>query len=189
MNSEKRVFCAGFGGQGVMMMGQLISYAGMMDGKEVTWCPAYGPEMRGGTANCSVVVSGEAIAAPIVSSNADVAVVMNKPSLEKFERVVKPGGTLFINSSLIDIKSGRSDINTVYIPVNDIAAKLGMPKMANIIMLGAILEESGVVDASMVEKAVIKLFGAKKPEAVEKNRIALAKGAELIKERAVKKAS
>jgi len=189
MAKTNRIFCAGFGGQGVLMMGQLISHAGMLDNKEVTWCPAYGPEMRGGTANCSVVVSDRPIAAPVITANADIAVVMNRPSLERFESILAPGGTLFVNSSLIDIKAKRRDINVIYLPVNDIAKDMGMPKMANMIMLGAMLEQQHIVPEEKMEEAVKSIFGAKKPEMLGLNKQALQRGAEMMKCAEVKKAS
>ena len=105
----ERIICAGFGGQGVLLMGQLLAYAGMREDKDVSWIPSYGPEMRGGTTNCSVIVSDEQIGSPVVVE-ADTVIVMNRPSLEKFEKSVVPGGKLFINSTLIDIKATRDDI-------------------------------------------------------------------------------
>ena len=181
-NGTHKVFCAGFGGQGIMLMGQLLSYAGMVEGKEVTWCPSYGPEMRGGTANCSVVVSSESIAAPVITSGATTAVVMNKPSLEKFEDIVSPGGSIFVNSSLIDDKVKREDVNVYYVPVNDIARDMGQPKLANIIMLGAILEKDRVVDEKAAHEAINKYFGSKKAGFVEMNRMALEEGAKVVRE-------
>lgn len=175
-----RMFCAGFGGQGVMVMGQLFAYAGMFEERNVTWCPSYGPEMRGGTANCSVVVSNDEIAAPVISSNADVVVVMNNPSLEKFEKTVRPGGNLFINSSIVDIKPTRKDINIYYVPIIELAKEMGVPKLANIIMVGAIMGKIDVVKFSSMEEAVKQFFGSKKSEMVEINKKALRVGAQSI---------
>src|SRR5574344_1516367 len=115
----KNIILAGFGGQGVLFAGKVLAYAGLCDNKNVSWLPSYGPEMRGGTANCSVVVSDKAIASPLVDQ-ADVVIAMNRPSLDKFESHVKPGGTLVINSSIIDRKAERSDINVVYCDANKI---------------------------------------------------------------------
>jgi 2-oxoglutarate ferredoxin oxidoreductase subunit gamma len=136
------IIMAGFGGQGVMAMGKILVEAAMEEGKNVSWLPSYGPEMRGGTANCSVIVSDEPIGAPIVTE-ATAAIVMNRPSLDKFENDVIPGGALLINSSLIDKKATRNDIKVYYIPANDIANELGTDKVANIVMLGAYLKVSG----------------------------------------------
>ncbi|MBP7913644.1 MAG: 2-oxoacid:acceptor oxidoreductase family protein, partial [Proteocatella sp.] len=134
---ENKVICAGFGGQGVMSMGQLLAYAGMIEDKYVSWLPSYGPEMRGGTANCGVTVSDEEIGSPIITNDADIAIVMNLPSLIKFEKDVKPGGKIFINSSLIEKKVERTDIEVYYIDANKIAADIGNIKAANLVMLGA----------------------------------------------------
>ncbi len=133
---EERIIIAGFGGQGVMAMGQLLTYAGMIEGKHVSWLPSYGPEMRGGTANCSVIVSSEPVGSPVVV-NSTTAIVMNKPSLDKFEPSVNKGGRLFINSSLIEQKSKRDDIEVYYISANEIADELGNMRVANMVMLGA----------------------------------------------------
>ena len=142
------IIMAGFGGQGVMAMGKILVEAAMEEGKNVSWLPSYGPEMRGGTANCSVIVSDEPIGAPIVTE-ATAAIVMNRPSLDKFENDVIPGGALFINSSLIDKKASRDDIKVYYVPANDIANELGTDKVANIVMLGAYLQVSGA--ASLIQ--------------------------------------
>ena len=120
---------AGFGGQGVLLIGQLLAYAGMYEGKNVSWLPSYGPEMRGGTANCSVVVSDEPVASPVINK-CDCVIAMNRPSLDKFEQNVLPGGKLFINSSIIDKKATRTDIDVYYVPCNEIADKLNNPKVA-----------------------------------------------------------
>ena len=121
---------AGFGGQGVMLMGQLMSYAGMFDGKHVSWMPSYGPEMRGGTANCSVVVSDQPVASPVVTEPT-CAVVMNAPSLDKFAPTVVPGGCLLINSSLVTADPGRDDVKVFKVPANEIANELGNSRAAN----------------------------------------------------------
>lgn len=171
---------AGFGGQGVLLMGQLIAYAGLYEGKNVSWLPSYGPEMRGGTANCNVVVSDEMVGSPVIAE-ADVAVVMNRPSLDMFESKVKKGGLLFINSSLIDKKSERTDILTYYVPANDIAQELGNIKAANMVMLGAILSKSKTVDKKEVIEALKYIMGEKKMHLIPLNEKAMEKGAEAIK--------
>lgn len=177
-----RICCAGFGGQGVMSMGKLLAYAGMLEGKEVSWCPSYGPEMRGGTANCAVVVSDSPVGSPIVDSNATAAVVMNLPSFEKFVKVVGAGGTVIINSSLIEEEVKRTDVRVYKIPVNEIANELGNPKLINIIMLGALIEIEKTVSPESIIEAFKKVFGPSKEKFVPINREALSKGAQIIKE-------
>jgi 2-oxoglutarate ferredoxin oxidoreductase subunit gamma len=178
---NEKVICAGFGGQGVMSMGQLLTYAGMIEDKQVSWLPSYGPEMRGGTANCSVMVSDKLIGSPIIDGDATSAIVMNLPSLDKFEEDVVPGGNVLINSSLIEKKATRDDINAHYIPANEVANELGNAKVANMVMLGAYLEMFKTVEPSTVMKALGKIFGEKKAHLLEVNEKALAKGAEAVK--------
>lgn len=178
---NEKIICAGFGGQGVMLMGQLISYAGMLENKEVSWLPSYGPEMRGGTANCSVMVSDRPIGSPIITNDATTAVVMNLPSLDKFEEDVVASGHLFINSSLIEKKASRDDLDVYYVPANEIAVELGNPKVANMVMLGAYLEVSKTVETASIMKALKKVFGDKKAHLLAINEQALAKGAEAVK--------
>ncbi|MCD6436606.1 MAG: 2-oxoacid:acceptor oxidoreductase family protein [Clostridiales bacterium] len=180
MINEKIIF-AGFGGQGVMLMGQLITYAGMFEDKEVSWLPSYGPEMRGGTANCNVIVSEKPVASPVISHNATTVVAMNLPSLDKFEEEVVQNGLLMINSSLIDKKASRDDVKAYYIPANDIANELGNAKVANMVMLGAYLELTKVVKPESVIKALAKKFGTAKAKLIPLNEEALRKGAELVK--------
>ncbi len=176
----QKIICAGFGGQGVLLIGQVLTYAGMIEGKEVSWLPSYGPEMRGGTANCSVIISDEPIGAPIVTK-ADVAIVMNKPSLDKFEDLVIADGNLFINSSLIEEKSNRDDINVAYVDANIIAADIGNARVANVVMLGAYLEKCGVVSFDSVIEGLRKVLGEKKEKFIPLNKIAIAKGGECVK--------
>lgn len=178
---EERIIMAGFGGQGVMAIGQLLTYAGMIESKNVSWLPSYGPEMRGGTANCSVVVSTEAVGSPVVVS-ATSAIVMNKPSLDKFEPAIVEGGKLFINSSLIDRKSNRDDIEVYYIPANEIANELGNMKVANMVMLGAYIEVTKIVSLESILKGFTKVFGENKAHLVPLNKEALEKGAEAVRE-------
>ena len=181
MGKTHKISCAGFGGQGVMSMGQLLTYAGMIDGKEVSWVPAYGPEMRGGTANCSVIVSDEPVGSPIFEEGVTTAVVMNLPSFHKFVPKVAPGGSIFVNSSLITEKVDRTDVNVYYIPANDIANELGNAKLINIIMLGAVIEIDKIVEPESILKAFLKVFGDNKAKLIPINREALAKGAEIAK--------
>ena len=179
--STARVICAGFGGQGVMSMGQLLTYAGMIEGKEVSWLPSYGPEMRGGTANCSVTVSDKPVGSPVISGDATCAIVMNLPSLDKFESEVKTGGKILVNSSLIERKVERKDIDVYYIPANDIALELGNPKVANMIMLGAYLQTEPTVEVDSILEAFKKVFGPTKEKFVPLNQMALEKGANSVK--------
>lgn len=179
----RKLFLAGFGGQGVLLMGQIIAYAGMMEGKEVTFMPSYGPEMRGGTANCTVIVSDSPISCPIITE-ADVLVAMNLPSLVKFESLLKPKGRLFINSSLVEKQPERKDVTTYHINLSELAAELKNDKVANMIMLGAIVRSSGVVKLSSVEKAMEKLFTGSKAKLLPLNREALRVWADVPEEQA-----
>ncbi len=167
-----KLIIAGFGGQGVLIMGQLIAYAAMYEGKEVTWLPSYGPEMRGGTANCSVIVSDKMISSPIILE-ADVVAAMNLPSLVKFERILKPGGQLFVNTSLIKNLPIRNDLEVWNINANEIAAGLGSDKVSNMVVLGAIVNKTGMVKAASVEKAMEKLIKGGKEKLLPLNRQAL----------------
>ena len=170
------VMFAGFGGQGIMLIGQMLAYAGMAEGKQVSWLPSYGPEMRGGTAYCTVVVSDEAIGSP-VTRNPNAIVVMNRPSLEKFGPTVKKGGLLVVNSSLIPITSGRDDIDELLVPCNELAMEVGSGKAANMVVLGAFVGRTGVVKIESLEKLVEKQF-AKKEKFIPLNKKALRVGHE-----------
>ncbi len=178
---ETKIICAGFGGQGVMSMGQLLAYAGMLENKFVSWLPSYGPEMRGGTANCAVIVSDEEIGSPVITNDADVAIIMNLPSLTKFKNDVKPGGKIFINKSLIDQKVDREDVQVYYIDANELAVEAGNPKAANLVMLGSVLATANIVDSESVLEAFKKVFGPSKEKFIPLNRAALKQGAEAIK--------
>lgn len=180
--SVERVIMAGFGGQGVMSMGQLLTYAGMIEDKQVSWLPSYGPEMRGGTANCAVIVSDTPVGSPIITDDATCAIIMNLPSLLKFESSVVAGGNLLINSSLIEKKSERTDINVYYIPANEIANELGNGRVANMVMLGAYLELTNVVKVDSVIEAFKKVYGPSKETLIPLNKQALERGAAVIKE-------
>lgn len=179
MNTEK-VIIAGFGGQGVMSMGQLLSYSGMIEDKNVSWLPSYGPEMRGGTANCNVIVSDIQIGSPIITGDATTAIVMNLPSLLKFEKSLSPGGKILINESLIEDKPTREDIKAYYIPANKIANELGNSKVANMVMLGAFLEITKIVTENTVIDALKKVY-SNKVELVPLNVKALQMGGEVVK--------
>lgn len=168
---------AGFGGQGMLLIGKFLAMACMLDGKHVSWLPSYGPEMRGGTANCSVIVSDLPVASPLVDQ-ADVVVAMNRPSLDKFEHSVKPGGVLVINSSLIDRKAERDDIQVVYCDANRIAEEVGNPKGANVAILGALLAKAPVVDDDKMSEAIRIELGERKAKFLPGNMKALQAGKE-----------
>ena len=174
---QQEVTLAGFGGQGIMTAGQLLAYAGMAEGKQVVWIPSYGPEMRGGTANCTVVISDIRIGSPIIT-NPQTVCVFNKPSLEKFGPMVKPGGMLFINNSLIDSVSGRKDISEFLVPANDMALKIGNAKAANIVMLAAYVQVSGVVKFETLMEMLLEKM-VKKKELLEINSLAMEEGRKL----------
>lgn len=180
MSSIEKMICAGFGGQGVMSMGMMIAYAGMLENKQVSWCPSYGPEMRGGTANCSVIVSEKEVGSPLVTNDATIAVVMNLPSLLKFEASLVKGGLLLVNSSLIDKKATRDDIEVRYIDANTLAEDVGNPKASNMIMLGALIKMKPIVKLETLKKAFLKVFGENKAEFLPMNEKALVKGGEAV---------
>ena len=169
------IIMAGFGGQGVLSMGKILAEAALAEGKHVSWIPSYGPEMRGGTANCNVVLADEEVSSPIVSQ-ASVAIIMNKPSLDKFEKRVVSGGMLIINSSLIDRKPSRDDITVYYVPANAIAGDLGNSKVANMVMLGAFLAATSAVRTESLEEAIEENFSRSKASIVGINKQALAAG-------------
>ena len=169
---KQKMFFAGSGGQGTLAIGQMIAKAAMDEGKEVTWLPSYGPEMRGGTANCTVVVSDKPISCPLIN-DADVLVVMNLPSLLKFEQMVVPGGLLIINSSVVTGKATRSDIRVLEIPANAMALELGNDKAANMVILGSILQETGVVDKETVREEMRHMFSGRKEKFLPLNLAAL----------------
>jgi 2-oxoglutarate ferredoxin oxidoreductase subunit gamma len=168
---------SGFGGQGVISAGILLAQAGLLEDKHVSWFPAYGAEMRGGTANCSVVISSDEVATPVVS-RPETVIVMNEPSLAKFEPLVKPGGLMIINSSLVNSKPKRTDIKVVYVQCNKIAEEIGTTKIANMVALGAFAGLTGAVSIEAISRALTKVFKRAKPEIIALNVKALQKGAE-----------
>lgn len=175
---KKTVF-AGFGGQGVLMMGYLFAVAAMKDGREVTYLPSYGAEMRGGTANCTVVVSDEEIFSPVASSP-DFTVIMNKPSLIKYENLIKAGGTIFLNSSLIDYHITRDDIFCEKIPANDIARQLGSERTVNMVMLGAFVAKTKLTSLESIMNSLQETVKGKKAAVMKLNRRGLDMGAGFI---------
>lgn len=166
--TETRILFAGFGGQGVLFSGKVIAYAGLIEGKEISWLPSYGPEMRGGTANCSVCVSDESIGSPLVVTP-DVLIAMNLPSLEKFENEVVPGGMIIVDSSLIDKKVSRTDVKVVYIPASKLAEDAGLKGSANMIIVGKYFKETGFCSQENLDKGVAKCVPPKKEALLEKN--------------------
>ena len=180
MAFTEEVIFAGFGGQGVLSMGRMVAYAGMMKGMNVSWLPSYGPEMRGGTANCNVIVSDELIGSPVVA-DADSLIVMNRPSLDKFEGWVKPGGKILVNSSLIDRKVERDDVEAWYFPVNEVAAECGNLKAANMVMLGAYIRLRSFLESGDLIDAFLKVFGEGKKNLLHLNEKAVMEGAALVK--------
>lgn len=175
----QKLVIAGFGGQGVMSIGQMLTYGGMMEDKNVSWLPSYGPEMRGGTANCNVIVSESPVASPIVTQ-ATAVIAMNRPSLDKFEALVEKEGLLLINSSLIERKSDREDVSAYYIPANEIADELGNLRIANMVMLGAYLQLTKVVEVDSILEALKKVLGESKAKLIPINREALKRGAQCV---------
>lgn len=174
-----RTIMAGFGGQGVVLMGTLLSYTAMVEGKHTTFFPSYGAEMRGGTANCSVVVSDKEIASPIVRQP-DCVVAMNIASLNKFESRVRPGGVIFVNSSLVGRDVERNDVEVVRVPANEIAESLGSVKAANMVMLGGIVKKTGVVGLESVSASLEKVLSERAMALLDINKRALKKGFEAV---------
>jgi 2-oxoglutarate ferredoxin oxidoreductase subunit gamma len=170
---------AGFGGQGVMSMGQMLAYSGLTEGKNVLWVPAYGPETRGGFANCTVIISDEEIGSPVIAHPKSI-IVLNLPSLDKFENAVVPGGTLVVNTSLINREVKRKDINVIKVPATEIATECGNLKAANMVALGAFLEMKPLVSKESIMKSLNKLF-SKKPHVVELNEKAFDRGREVAR--------
>jgi 2-oxoglutarate ferredoxin oxidoreductase subunit gamma len=171
---QSEAMFAGFGGQGILLGGKILAQAAMVQGLEVAWVPSYGPEMRGGTAYCMVVISDRPIGSPIVK-RPNHLIAMNRPSLEKFAPLVKPGGVVLINSSLVSIGSGRTDVDELVVPVTDIAKSLGNVKVANIVALAAFVTRSGIVDFDLLRESAKAEF-AQKGDLLALNMAALEQG-------------
>ncbi|UCH31470.1 MAG: 2-oxoacid:acceptor oxidoreductase family protein [Candidatus Bathyarchaeota archaeon] len=167
---------AGFGGQGLMFIGKLLAYSAMKTGKYVTWIPSYGPEMRGGTANCTVVISDEEIGSPVITSP-QALIIMNNPSLKIFEPRLQPHGILLFNSSLITHQISRKDISAISIPANDIATKVGEKRTANMVMLGAYIARTMVIPKTAIFRGLEEFFGKKK-QFLKANKQAFERGME-----------
>ena len=170
-----QILIAGFGGQGILFAGKFLAYKGLLEDLQVSWLPSYGPEMRGGTANCNVVLSDEPVGSPIVTYP-DVLIAMNLPSLEKYVHAVVPGGQIYVDSTLISAKVERTDVSVFYIPATKMANDAGVPTLANMVMMGHVLKNNPELTFDGTEVTVQKLVPAKKPQLVELNMKALEAG-------------
>jgi 2-oxoglutarate ferredoxin oxidoreductase subunit gamma len=174
---QKEIIIAGFGGQGVLFGGQILAYAAMDSGKEVTWIPSYGPEMRGGTANCTVIIADSEIGSPLVKSP-PLAVALNLPAFDKYEPIVAPGGTLIVNQSMVDRGAERTDINVIFVPCNEIAEEIGDKKLMNMVAIGALLTALPEVSVEDLKKALEGHLPARHKHLLPKNYEALRRGYE-----------
>lgn len=173
------IIMSGFGGQGIISGGIMLAYAGMIEGKQVTFFPAYGAEMRGGTANCSVVISSDPVASPVVGVP-DSLLIMNEPSLARFEDSLKPDGLMIVNSSLVVSKPTRTDINAIEIPISDLAEGVGNIKTANMVILGAYAKTTGAVSIDSLKSSIAKVYVRANESMVEMNKKAIDKGVEAV---------
>jgi 2-oxoglutarate ferredoxin oxidoreductase subunit gamma len=174
---QKEIIIAGFGGQGVLFGGQVLAYAAMDSGREVTWIPSYGPEMRGGTANCTIIIADDEIGSPLVK-NPPLAIALNLPSFDKYEELLAPGGTLVVNQSMVDRKAKRADINVVFVPCNEIAEEIGDKKLLNMVAVGALLTALPEITIEDAEKALEAHLPARHKHLLPKNYEALRRGFE-----------
>jgi 2-oxoglutarate ferredoxin oxidoreductase subunit gamma len=174
---HEEIIISGFGGQGVLFAGQLLAYAGLAEGRHVTWIPSYGPEMRGGTAHCTVIISDDEIGSPLVR-RPSVAIVLNPPSMEKYAPLVKPSGVLLFDSTLVSINSNRTDLREIGVPAKDIAAELGFPQIANVVMLGTLIAATGVLKPETIDQILDEHLGTRHRNALEANKVALRRGME-----------
>ena len=172
------ILISGFGGQGVLFTGKFLAYEGLLENKEVTWLPSYGPEMRGGTASCSVIISDDPIGSPLVPKP-DVLIAMNLPSLDKFEKDVVPGGLIFYDSSLIGREVERKDVKAFTIPATKMASDAGVTTLANMIVMGKMLKETDMFPAETIDKTLAKVVSARKQSLLEMNKKAIQMGFEL----------
>lgn len=175
--STKQFLFSGFGGQGILFAGKFLAYKGLIDDKQVSWLPSYGPEMRGGTASCSVIVSDEPVGSPIVSKP-DMLIAMNLPSLDRYESSVAPGGVIFADSTLIERKVNRDDVTVYYIPATRLASENGMPTLANMIIIGKVLKVLGDFDEASIRATLGKVISAKHADMLEVNLKAMQLGAD-----------
>jgi 2-oxoglutarate ferredoxin oxidoreductase subunit gamma len=177
---QEEIIISGFGGQGTLFAGQLLAHAAMDSGRFVTWMPSYGPEMRGGKARCTVIISDEEIGAPVIQRPSS-AIVLNIPSMEAFEPATKPGGLLIVNSSLVPLRSARTDLRVIYLPASDLATELGVVRLANVICLGALAAATGVVEVPAIERALAAHLPERHRKLLDVNYAAIRKGAELAR--------
>jgi 2-oxoglutarate ferredoxin oxidoreductase subunit gamma len=175
----RKYLFAGFGGQGLLFSGKVLAYKGLIEDKNVSWLPSYGPEMRGGTASCGVTVSDQAIGAPIVLEP-DVLVAMNLPSLDKYEPKVEPGGYIFVDSTLIERKVQRDDVKVYYVPATKLASDIGASTLANMILVGKLLKELGDYNEETVEAALKKCISARHADLLDLNRKAMETGRDFV---------
>lgn len=173
--STKQVLLSGFGGQGILFAGKFLAYKGLTDGKQVSWLPSYGPEMRGGTASCSVIISDDAVGSPIIS-NPDILVAMNLPSLDKFEKSVVSGGIILADSTLIERKVERDDVTVYYVPATRLASENGFPTLANMILMGKLFAALGEFDADALKSTLAKVIPPKRADMLDVNLKALELG-------------
>lgn len=166
------ILIAGFGGQGILFAGKFLAYKGLMDERQVSWLPSYGPEMRGGTASCSVILSDEPVGSPIVS-HPDILIAMNLPSLDKYESAVRPGGAIFVDSTLIGRKVARTDVTVHYIPATALASDNNMPTLANMIIMGKLLAEMNQFEGDSVDRALAKVISARHKDMLAVNKTAM----------------
>jgi len=178
---ETSFIISGFGGQGTLFAGQVLAYSALDNDLQVTWIPSYGPEMRGGTASCTVVIADEEIGSPVVNKP-DVAIVMNLPSLDKYEALMRPGGVLVANSSLINRELTRTDINSVFLPANEVAEKIGNARLANMVMLGGMLELVPVLTLEQVKQGLSEHIPERHRSTLPLNYEAMEMGATLAQE-------
>jgi 2-oxoglutarate ferredoxin oxidoreductase subunit gamma len=176
----EEIIVSGFGGQGALFAGQLLTYTGMDEGWHVTWIPSYGPEMRGGIAHCIVILSDVEIGSPVIREPS-ICLVMNPPSMDKYEPLVKPGGLLVANTTLIRTRSERTDIDVVYIPANELAAELGNEKMANVVLLGAMLGKREILPIESVKRTMDLHIPQRRKQIIEPNKRALDRGVQFVR--------
>ncbi len=172
---NKQILIAGFGGQGILFSGKFLAYEGLLTGKEVSWLPSYGPEMRGGTANCSIIISDEKIGSPIVDKP-DVLIAMNAPSFDKYVTEITAGGQVFVDSSLIEKKCERADVEAHYIPATQLASEKNLTGLANMIILGMFIKHTEIMPLEDVEMVLKKIVPAKKPQLFDLNMEAIKLG-------------
>ncbi|MBQ1525130.1 MAG: 2-oxoacid:acceptor oxidoreductase family protein [Firmicutes bacterium] len=171
------ILIAGFGGQGILFAGKVLAYKGLLEDKQLSWLPSYGPEMRGGTANCNIIISDEPVGSPIVFEP-DILVVMNRPSLDKYEKEVVPGGMILVDSAMVDRRVERTDVRAVYIPATTLASQLGTPGLANMVLVGKLMKECPELAGGSIEEVLHKVISARHADLFESNLNAVKKGME-----------